>query len=63
MKISLKAARVNAGLKQEDIAEQLGIHVQTYQRIERNSDMATVEQAKKISAIVGVSYEDIFFGQ
>ena len=61
MKLSLKAARVDANLTQEDMAKALNIHVQTYRKLEEKPDTATIEQAKIISERVGRSYNEIFF--
>lgn len=61
MKISLKAARVNANLTQEEVADHLRIHVQTYRKLEDNPDTVTIGQAKKLSALLHVSYDEIFF--
>ena len=48
---------------QDEMAEKLGIHVQTYRKLEENPDEVTVKQAKIISDFLGVSYDDIFFAQ
>lgn len=37
MEISLKAARINAGLRAEDASKALGIHVQTLLKYEKDS--------------------------
>lgn len=58
---SVKQARLMRNLKQDEIAKKLGIHVQTYRKIEKNPDSATIEQAKKISEIVKIPYDQIFF--
>lgn len=61
MVLSIKQARLIHDLKQADIARALGIHVQTYRKIEQNPDLATIEQAKKIAEIVQIPYDQIFF--
>lgn len=61
MKLSLKTARVNANMSQAQVAKRLGVHVQTYRKLEENSDTATIGQAKKLSALLKVSYDEIFF--
>lgn len=58
---TIKQARLMNELSQSDIAKKLGVHVQTYRKIEQNSDLATIEQAKKIAEIVNVPYDQIFF--
>lgn len=61
MKLNLKQARRLKDKTQEEIAELLGIHVQTYRKIEETPSIATIEQAKKISEYLNVSYDEIFF--
>lgn len=61
MVFSVKQARLLLDLKQTEMAEKLGIHVQTYRKIEQNPNLATIEQAKKISEIVKMPYDQIFF--
>lgn len=50
-KISIKAARVNAGLTQEEAARQLGINPNTLARYEKESDKLTLELLKKLSEL------------
>lgn len=61
MKLSLKTARVNANMSQAQVAKLLGVHVQTYRKLEENLDTATIGQAKKLSALLKVPYDEIFF--
>ena len=63
MKFSLKAARITAGMTQDEVAELLGVHVQTYRKLEENPNLATIEQAKKLSDRLNVPYDDIFFAE
>jgi DNA-binding XRE family transcriptional regulator len=60
---SLLEARKNAGITQQEIADELGITRQTYMKIEENPSVATVLQAKRICNILSRSYESIFFGR
>ena len=48
-KISIKAARVNAGLTQEKAARQLGISPDTLARYEKDSGKLSLEMLKKLS--------------
>lgn len=48
-KISIKAARVNAGLTQEEAAKKLGINPNTLARYERDSGKLSLEMLKKLS--------------
>lgn len=61
MELSLKQWRLIKAKTQEEMAERLGMHVQTYRRLEENPDEVTIKQAKIISDFFGVSYNDIFF--
>lgn len=62
MDITLKLARLAKNKSQEDMAKILGVHVQTYRKLEENPDEATISQAKILSDSLGISYDDIFFG-
>ena len=59
--MTLKAARVINGLTQREMAKKLGVHVQTYRKWEKNPEIVEVGVAKKISNILGISYDNIFF--
>lgn len=61
LKFTLKQARLLKGMTQEQVAKELGIHVQTYRKMEKHPDDVTVGEAKKISAILEFSYDFIFF--
>ena len=62
MAITVKMARVNAELTQDEMASKMGVHVQTYRKIEKNPELASIRQAEKIALITGCKFEDIFFG-
>lgn len=61
MDLSLKQVRLVKGKTQEEMAKKLGVHVQTYRKIEESPEEATIKQAKQISSFLGISYDDIFF--
>ena len=61
MQITMKQARVGANMTQQQVADQLGVHVQTYQRMEQHPQDVTIKQGKEFSDIVGYRFEDIFF--
>lgn len=60
-KISVKAARINAGLTQVAIAKLLGVHVQTYLKFEQHPEKMTVKMANDFAKIVNQSVEAIYF--
>ena len=62
MMLTMKMARVGANLTQQEVADKMGIHVQTYAKIENDSESITIAEAKQFSKIVGVNWTDIFFG-
>ena len=61
MPITLKAARVNRGIKQGDAAKALGVNPDTLCNWEKGLTFPTVPQIKKIEELYGVSYADINF--
>lgn len=63
MAISMKMARVGANLTQQQVADKMGIHVQTYSKMENNSESVTIGEAKLFGRIVGVAWTEIFFGE
>lgn len=60
-KISVKAARINAGFTQGEIADLLGVHVQTYLKFEQHPEKMTVKMANDFARIVNRSVEAIYF--
>lgn len=68
LQISLKAARINSDLKQDEVVDILksvyGIEV-TRQRLsefEKDATDVPINLAKKLSLIYGISENNIFFG-
>lgn len=61
--ITLKQARLLREKTQEAMAALLGVHVQTYRKLEENPDEVTVGQAKVIAAELEFSYDTIFFNK
>lgn len=60
--MTIKEARKKARYTQEQAAELLGMSRPTYNKIENNPDVASIEDAKAIAALFEVKVEDIFFG-
>lgn len=60
-KISLKAARVNAGLTQVQAAEKLGINEKTLSNYENFKHKMDIETAKKISDLYKQDINNINF--
>lgn len=61
MAITVKAARLCAGLTQQDIANMLKIHVQTYANLEKHPEKFTIAQAEKFAECVKQELSDIIF--
>ncbi len=60
MKNNIKELRKNRKLRQEDLAEKLGVTRQTIIAIENDKYDPTLELAMKISEFFGISVNDIF---
>ena len=61
MKNNIKQLRKQAGLRQEDMANQLGVTRQTIIAIENDKYTPTLELAMKIARLLNKNVEDIFF--
>lgn len=61
MVVTLKSARVNAGLTQAKAAEKIGISVDTLVNYEKGKTFPDVPVLKRIEDVYGVSYNNIFF--
>lgn len=61
MAIHLKAARVNAGLTQEEVAKVLNISRNTITSYEAYRSKPDIETAQKMAALYGMSVDDIIF--
>lgn len=61
MAIHLKAARVNAGLTQEDVARELNISKNTVVNYEAYRSKPDIETAVKLAKLYGMTVDDIIF--
>lgn len=61
MAMTLKAARINVNLKQEDAAKALGITQDTLSNWENGKTFPNVPQIKKIEELYGLPYSEIIF--
>lgn len=61
MKLTLKAARVNKGLTQMDVANKLHINKGTLVNYEKYRTIPDIETAKVMAALYGVSVNDLIF--
>lgn len=60
LQISLKAARVNAGLTQQDVAKAMSVTAQTISNWENGSQEPKLNQARKLSALYKLPLDYIF---
>lgn len=61
MAITLKAARVNKGLRQDQAAKTLGITADTLRSYETYKSFPDVPMIKKMEKLYGMSYDDLIF--
>lgn len=61
MAITLKAARVNKNLTQEDAAKLIGVTPDIISNWERKVSYPNIPQLKKIEQVYDVSYNDLIF--
>lgn len=61
MKITLKAARVNAGLTQSDVSKHLNISKNTLVNYEKYRTIPDIDVAKRLASIYGLSINDLIF--
>lgn len=59
-KITLKAARVNAGLTQKEAAKRIGISYQTLSDYEKDESKIKLSIIKKMCSVYGFPLEYIF---
>jgi DNA-binding XRE family transcriptional regulator len=63
MTLTLRQARRLKEKSQEEMAKEMGVHVNTYRRWEEKPDNITVGLAKKISHVLGIPCNEIFFAK
>ncbi len=61
MLITVRGARANANKTQQEVADALKMHVQTYASLERNPERFTIAQAEKFARFVHQDVSDIIF--
>ncbi len=60
-KITLKAARINAGFTQNKAAERLGISTETLANYEKGKSFPDVLMLKKIEKLYAIDYDNLIF--
>lgn len=61
VKLTLKAARVNAGFTQEEAATRLEISASTLGNWEKGTSFPDAQQINAICELYGVSYDNLIF--
>lgn len=61
LRISLKAARVNAGLSQKTVAETLNVSNKTISSWENGDTFPSIKYIATLCKLYNVSYDDIIF--
>ncbi len=63
MALGLRAWRRAKDISQTDMAEKLGIHVNTYQNWEKKPESISISNALRIAQILEISINDISFAE
>ena len=63
MAITLKAARINAGYTQQEVAECVGVSVSTIKSWESGKTYPKQPQIECLCELFGLKYDQIFFGK
>lgn len=63
MVYTVRQARRLADKTQAEIAQDMGLSRDAYRKIELHPELTTVEQAQKLSRIVGIPMDKILFAQ
>lgn len=58
--ISIKAARVNANKTQQEVADMLGLSVQSYRKKEKGDRKFYIDEVVKLSAFFGIDFKFFF---
>lgn len=62
MTYTIKQARKLADMTQIQMADALEISRDTYRRIEKKPETATIAQGVRIAEVTGISFDALFFG-
>lgn len=59
MRVTLKAARINKGLTQEDVAKELNVTKKTVGSWEMGKTMPKLDKIERLCSLLGCGYDDI----
>ena len=63
MKLTLKAARINAGLTAQNVADITNVHVQTLLKYEKDSSKIPINLLNELSEVYQMPMDNIFLGK
>ena len=63
MRVTLKAARINAGLKAQVVADTVNVHVQTLLKYEKDSSKIPFDLLTSLSELYQMPMDYIFLGK
>lgn len=61
MPLTLKKARLVSEKTQQEMADAIGVYIDTYRKMEERPEKVSIENAKKIAKFLNMSVNDIFF--
>lgn len=61
MPLTLKKARLISEKTQQEMANAIGVYIDTYRKMEERPEKVSIENAKKIAKFLNMSVNDIFF--
>lgn len=61
MKVTLRAARINKGLTQEDVAKALNVTKKTVGSWEMGKTMPKIDKIESLCSLLGCRYDDIMW--
>ena len=59
MRVTLKAARINRGLTQEEVAKELNVTKKTVGSWEMGKTMPKIDKIERLCSLLGCRYDDI----
>lgn len=62
MGTALRSARKKKNLTQKQVAQQLGIHIEFYSRLELGRALCNVSKLRRLAELLDVSGDDLLFG-
>lgn len=61
MGMTLKAARIIAGMTQKEAAQRIGVRVETLAKYEKGKTYPNIPVLKQIETVYGIEYKDLVF--